>query len=231
MTIRIAKPNKEIIAFYLSIWNSKTPSLKQFIKDKINDLPKECQNILDNLLEDINLKKYNDQETSLNLLINNYNSNNKLENILLKSSVINDFYGTNIFSIYEVAKKIHSITNFDELLLKGDPKLVNKMKEVNNHSFYSFSTKYCSFHEPLKYPIYDSNVDNVLWYFKNNKYFNSSSFKNRKSLKDYETFKTILDDFLNEINTTNKTNYNYKEIDHYLWLLGKIYFPKPKEKE
>ncbi|UTW70364.1 hypothetical protein KHA80_07545 [Anaerobacillus sp. HL2] len=34
-------------------------------------------------------------------------------------------------------------------------------------NFYSFATKYCSHHNPLDYPIYDSYVDEVLRHFRN----------------------------------------------------------------
>ena len=35
--------------------------------------------------------------------------NNDISEILIKSSVLNDFYSTNIFTIYPVAKKIQSL--------------------------------------------------------------------------------------------------------------------------
>lgn len=48
--------------------------------------------------------------------------------------------------------------------------------------FYSFASKYCSHHNPLDYPIYDSYVDVVLRHFRDRDSF--SDFKNR-DLKDY----------------------------------------------
>ena len=87
-------------------------------------------------------------------------------------------------------------------------------------NFYSFATKYCSHHNPLDYPIYDSYVDVILRYFRNRDAF--SSFAD-SDLKDYVHFKGALIDFRMFYGLQE---YNLKLIDRYIWLLGKEYFPK-----
>lgn len=87
-------------------------------------------------------------------------------------------------------------------------------------NFYSFASKYCSHHNPLEYPIYDSYVDEVLRYFRNNDEF--SDFQDG-DLKDYAKFKSILNDFRTFYGLDQ---YNLKQIDQYVWQLGKDYFPK-----
>ena len=70
-----------------------------------------------------------------------------------------------------------------------------------------------------EYPIYDSYVEKVLKYFrKTDKFFN---FKNA-DLKDYQKFKNIIIAFREYYGLEE---FNLKEIDQYLWQLGKEYFP------
>ena len=108
----------------------------------------------------------------------------------------NDFYSTNIFAVHHIAKRILSIKDLDKRLKAGDIKLVCELGNIkigdNKRYFYSFSTKYCSHHNPNVFPIYDNYVERVLLYF--NKVDKFSSFK-RKDLKNYRKFKEILLDF------------------------------------
>lgn len=171
------------------------------------------------------LEKYTSQERALNkLFLELLPGNSEIADILLKASCLNDFYSTRIFAIYPVAKRILSIKDLDKRLKAGDIKLVCELGNVkigdDKRYFYSFATKYCSHHNPIAFPIYDSYVEKVLVYF--NKVDEFSSFK-IKDLKDYRTFKGILLDFQRYYKLER---FNLKEIDRYLWLLGKKFFPK-----
>ena len=173
----------------------------------------------------INLEGYTSQERALNkLFLELLPGNSEITDILLKASCLNDFYSTRIFAIYPLAKRILSIKDLDKRLKAGDIKLVRELGNVkigdNKRYFYSFATKYCSHHNPIAFPIYDSYVEKVLVYF--NKVDEFSSFK-IKDLKDYRTFKGILLDFQRYYKLER---FNLKEIDRYLWLLGKKFFPK-----
>lgn len=153
-------------------------------------------------------------------------NNNSISDILLKVATLNDFYSTNIFSVYPVAKHILEL-NIDERLQSGDVSLVDDIKKVvingKCQNFYSFATKFCSHHKPLDYPIYDSYVEKVLLYFRKQ----DSSKKFAKftpgDLKDYGKFKATLIEFSRSYDLDK---YNLKEIDKYIWQLGKEYFPK-----
>ncbi|MDE8719163.1 hypothetical protein PZH37_19535, partial [[Eubacterium] siraeum] len=87
----------------------------------------------------------------------------------MKVVALNDFYITNIFSVYPVAKHILSL-DIDTRLKAGDVSLVSDIQKVTingvEKNFYSLATKYCSHHRPLDYPIYDSYVEKVLCYFR-----------------------------------------------------------------
>lgn len=164
------------------------------------------------------------QESSLNkLILNDYKDNTDLNEILIKCCVINDFYSTNIFYIYPVAKKIFDL-KIDKRLKEGDPTLVNEIATIDvankTRYFYSFASKYCSHHNNMEYPIYDSFVEKMLWHFEKQDHF--YGFK-RDELKDYVIFKNVLIAFKKYYHIDG---YNLRDIDKYLWLAGKDYFPK-----
>ncbi len=164
------------------------------------------------------------QESSLYKLFHEvYKYNTDLNEILIKCSCLNDFYSTNIFSIYPVAKKIFEL-KIDKRLNEGDPTLVNDIAHITINDkdkfFYSFATKYCSHHNNIEFPIYDYFVDRMLMYFKTKDKF--ASFK-QADLKDYAKFKKILIDFKKYYNIDE---YNLRDIDKYLWIAGKEYFPR-----
>ncbi|HZK54148.1 MAG TPA: hypothetical protein VFC84_08155 [Desulfosporosinus sp.] len=170
------------------------------------------------------LENYHLQEDALNkLFFELCPKNTDVIDILLKASTLNDFYSTNIFSTYPVAKHICAL-NIDSRLKSGDVTLVRDIQYVTigniEKNFYSFASKYCNHHNPLDYPIYDSYVDVLLRYFRNRDGF--SDFQDG-DLKDYAKFKGVLIDFRAFYDLAK---YNLKQIDQYVWQLGKSYFPK-----
>ena len=195
--INIPNPSPEQVDYYLRLWNK--------------------------------LENYHLQEDALDkLFFTLCPKNAEMSDILLKVAALNDFYSTNIFSVYPVAKHILSL-NIDERLQSGDVTLVSDLQKVTingvEKNFYSFSTKYCSHHQPFYYPIYDSYVEKVLCYFRDKDDF--SLFKTRE-MKVYETFKRTLIDFRSFYGLDQ---YNLKEIDKYIWQLGKEFFPKNYRKK
>ena len=191
--IEIPKPNKKVIEEYLNKWDN---------------------------LED----HYIWQESSLDKLFHkDYKKNTDINEILIKCSCLNDFYSTNIFLIYPVAKNIYDL-KIDDRLKSGDPSLVNDIAHVTisgkEKTFYSFASKYCSHHNAVEFPIYDYFVDRMLMYFQRKDKF--SKFK-ANDLKDYVKFKQILIDFKRFYDIDE---YNLRDIDKYLWIAGKEYFPK-----
>lgn len=191
--INIPKPNKKIIEEYLIKWDN---------------------------LED----HYIWQESSLDKLFHkDYKYNTDLNEILIKCSCLNDFYSTNIFLIYPVAKNIYDL-KIDKRLKDGDPSLVNDIARVTisgkEKVFYSFASKYCSHHNNIEFPIYDYFVDRMLMYFKSKDKFAKFT---KDDLKDYVKFKDILIRFKKFYNIDE---YNLRDIDKYLWIAGKEYFHK-----
>ena len=113
---------------------------------------------------------------------------------------------------------------FSTSLKAGDTTLVGDIQHLTingvEKNFYSFATKYCSHHNPLEYPIYDSYVDRVLRHYRDQDGF--AEFKNEE-LKDYARFKELLIQFREFYGLQE---YDLKQIDKYIWQLGKDYFPK-----
>ena len=169
------------------------------------------------------LEDYESQERAINRVFSDYSSNDNLENILIKCSILNDFYSTNIFKIFPVAKHILSL-NIDERLKAFDPTLVDDIAKNDvggkSKNFYSFASKYCSHHNQFEFPIYDSYVDKVLRYFQ--KVDGFSNFE-ANDLKNYPKFKNILIEFRKFYGLEQ---FNLKELDKFLWQFGKRYFPK-----
>ena len=189
-----------------------------------NYIPTPCKEEVEKWLKHWNsLPDYTEQEKALDkLFFGEFKTNDNLQNILIKCSTLNDFYSTNIFKVYNVAIHILSL-NIDERLQNNDPTLVNDIARVTINGkekcFYSFASKYCSHHNPLNFPIYDSYVEKVLKYFRKENPL--LKFENN-DLKDYKKFKGILNKFQQLYNIEE---YSLKDLDRYLWQLGKKYFP------
>lgn len=161
-----------------------------------------------------------------NLCQNTYPQNNNQEEVLLKCAAINAFSSTNVYDLYSMAKHIVN-KRIDEKLKSGDLSLVDTIAKIEiggkKHNFYSFATKYCHYHNPEKYPIYDNYVAKVLCSF-------PEDFRvvKEKELREYEKFVEVLKDF--------KLHYgldlSFDDLDKYLWRLGRWYFnpyePTPK---
>ena len=173
------------------------------------------------------LKKWDEDETislhsnTLKLLFEDLlPQNKKKEHIIIKINTLNDFYSAGVLykEIIPLTEHIWEL-DIDEKLKDGDPTLVDKIMNVKDvRKVYSFATKYCSHHNPEKYPIIDSYVKKVLKHFRDeNPSFN---FKNNE-LDNYQDFIEILEKFKNEYDLNE---YGFKELDIYLWQLGKDYF-------
>lgn len=174
------------------------------------------------------LADYVAQERALDwLFIGNTETaaNTDLRIVMVKCSTLNDFYSTNIYKVYSVAENIVSIPDFDARLRQGDTSLVKAVAEVGGRSNYSFATKYCSHHQPALFPIYDSYVADVLDALRKQNP-GKLPFSGKGDLLDFATFRNVVD----AIRTVfGMEGYSYKDIDRYLWLLGKEHFKKFKK--
>ncbi len=160
------------------------------------------------------------EEDAIRELLKIFPDNRDYTGVLIKSTIINTLYSTQIRAIVIVAKHIFGL-NIDIGLKQGDPQIVEQIARVTikgkERRNYAFATKYCSFHNPDHYPIYDSYVDKLLRAYQKEDRFSSETF----DLKEYRRFKEVLKDFQNFYGLGDL---NAKELDKFLWSYGKEVF-------
>ncbi len=144
--------------------------------------------------------------------------NTVLEEVLAKVVLLNGLYSTSIYGTYVVAKHIVSL-RIDSRLRLGDLRLVDDIAKItfgDKQRFnLSFASKYCSWHAPDRYQMYDSYVDCLLWAYRKRDSF--ARFQ-RQELRSYTRYMQIIDEFrmfygLAEISR--------KELDQFLWIAGR----------
>jgi hypothetical protein len=162
---------------------------------------------------------------SLENLFKKFPKNKNIEEIIVKVCTLDVIFSVNVGRWFLQVSKHISEYNFDTKFEKDSFNLnefalvdIGKSKK---RDFYSFTTKYCSHYKPSDYPIYDSYIEKILWYFKTTEEYSSFSQFSRKELKDYATFKRVLEDFRKFFGLEK---FNPREIDKYLWQLGKEVF-------
>ena len=177
------------------------------------------------------------------LFTDRFPKNVRFTTVLFKAKELNELYKTRISDshIELMAKHIVEL-DIDQRLANQDLTLVNDIADnEKTKRNYSFAAKYCSFHFPDDYPIYDSLVAEVLCHFYQEDRYSSylandkrmhriakachfyqedrySSYFSKDDLKDYPTFHAVLMDFMKFYGLEECS---LKEIDHYLWQVGK----------
>ena len=192
----------------------------------IMNIPTPSQEIVNGFVQKFNQhENYADGDKALSCLLKQYPMNTTLDHVLLKVAVINQFYSTHVLDPYSVARHIISL-DIDQRLAAGDHTLITALtptdlgeKKPKKRRMYSFATKYCHNHAPERFPICDSYVEKMLLHFRGTNGFDD--FK-AAELKNYPRFVELLDRF--------KTCFNLewftpKQLDIYLWMGGKEYFP------
>jgi hypothetical protein len=155
-------------------------------------------------------------EPALSKLVAQFPTNADASEILLKVVAINQLYHTQIFAVHEVARVI-SQADIDPRLAVGDPNIIEAIGKVEisgkTRYNYSFASKYCSWHRPEFYPIYDSFVEEALCCYQ--RQF-GLSYK-RTDLWVYESFRNAVIEFRDRFGLQSL---GFKEIDKFLWLCG-----------
>ena len=192
-------------------------------------VPNPCVATVDQWLNTWNTQSgYVEQESALRVLFTQLcPKNDNLDHVLIKVCTLNDFYSTNIYKVFDVAQVIQSMAkDLDNAFASNQRKacladtLDDKVKNKTDRAIYSFASKYFSHHNPDIYPIYDSYVDKLLRFYRDTDKL--LDFKDN-DLKKYSSFCDVIDDFKKAYGLEK---YTAKEIDKFLWQVGKKTFPK-----
>jgi hypothetical protein len=163
------------------------------------------------------------EEEAIKELCKIFPNNKDYKGVLLKSIVINQLYSTQIRAIKNVAQHILEL-DIDARLKDGDPRVVDQIARLTingrERRNYSFATKYCSFHYPSLYPIYDSFVVKVLKAYQTQDRFLSRPLGD---LKEYRRFKEVLQEFVNFYDLGKPSA---RELDYFLYNFGKEKFAR-----
>lgn len=174
----------------------------------------------------------NIKENTIVKLFRDVPENNDINIILVKCATLNSLASTNIIDVFYIAKHIQKL-KIDDRLIQGDLKLVDEIgKKINvgksKRAHYSFASKYCSYHQPQKYSIYDRYVALILTELQDRHPF--SDFKRAEDLKNYECYMKALEDFRKRYGFPEE-EFSKKDLDKYLWLLGKEWVSKFDKKK
>jgi len=163
-------------------------------------------------------------EWVLTQLFQEFPKNTDFDEVVVKTKVLNTLYNTRILAVDKVARHIWSLA-IDADLKAGEAEIVDRIAKVQLsdkiHNFFVFASKYCSWHYPTKYPIYDSNVEACLWCYRKQDSFD----KFTRWGFDYPEFKRRVNAFRDFYGLTSFT---YKQLDKLLCSLGETLLSRGK---
>ena len=156
-------------------------------------------------------------DEAIALLIDKYPQNQEVKEVLLKVAAINQLYNAGVYTraIYSVAELICDI-EIDSELNEGSLDVVGELahREITgeNHR-YVFATKYCHWHRPTLYPIYDDVVADLLWKYQ--KAYRFAEFRKGDLVSEnYPLYKGIIEKFKSEYDLGGVS---FRELDKFLW--------------
>jgi hypothetical protein len=174
------------------------------------------------LVEEYVTKFKNDPERvasdeALTLIFKTCSLNCKIEDVLLKASAVNQLYSTRVYAtaIYALAKLICGL-DVDLKLNQASLDVVDEIayKPIGKNNRYVFATKYCHWHRPDVYPIYDTNAKELILKYQEVHGFARVNFS-ENDLQHYPKYKEIIEEFRCYYKLGGVT---FRELDKFLWL-------------
>ena len=163
-------------------------------------------------------RRYGPADRALERLFRQWPLNAELEAVLTKVTVLNSLYSTNVFATVDMAEHIRGLSIDDELR-KGSYSVVDKVARLTAggkaRRHYSFAAKYCGWHSPEQFPLYDNLVERLIWQYQ--KEFTFAAFK-RDDLQDYERFAEVIPAFRRFFKVEQAS---LRSVDKFLWLSAK----------
>lgn len=170
-------------------------------------------------------------EKALAELFAAYPANDNPSRVLLKVVALNSLYTTRILAVLKLASHISGQGSaLDAALATGSPEAVDLVARASprdvDFTFYSFASKYCNWHQPNLYPIYDSRVDKYLWALKKHGLFQCAAFSQHEDLYKYPQFCLVMTAFREQFGLGSFT---FKQIDNFLWSQGQAIWTVAEE--
>jgi hypothetical protein len=143
-----------------------------------------------------------------------------IRHVLLKVLVLNKLYGTMIrdIDVETVAKHIVGLASdhsLDQLLDQGSLDAVLLITDCPNLKQYlSFASKFCSWHNPTAYPIYDGNVRECLWSYGKQDRF--AKFRN----EDLWYYRKLVETIVAFRNYYELNSLTFKQLDKFMYRSG-----------
>ena len=156
-------------------------------------------------------------EEALGQLRAQFPLNTDIRHALLKVLVLNKLYGTMIrdIEVETVAKHIVGL-GIDPLLAQGSLQAVTLITDCPNvRQYLSFASKFCSWHNPIAYPIYDGNVRECLSSYQKQDPF--AQFRNKEDLYYYQKLFDAVLAFSSHYGLNSLT---FKQLDKFMYRVG-----------
>ena len=169
------------------------------------------------------LKDYPKYEYFLKQLFTEiYPKNVDTGEVLIKVKVLDSLYNTRIRESVNAITLAEHIADLeiDQRIKKSDFTLVSEIASIRGKNLFSFATKYCSLHFQDDYPIYDSNVSDMLEYFnKRDEFANFTTYgRGANRLNQHPKFYEVMKKFQKHYGLDAFT---LREIEKYLWYAAK----------
>lgn len=160
-------------------------------------------------------------EEALAMLIDAFPNNTDLRHVLLKVTAINALYNTQIHGLYRVAEHVFE-RSIDNRLAAADLGVIDAIAIVDfrgkTRNNYSFATKFCSWHRPDLFPIWDSRVERCLRGYQRQDRFDVFT---ESDLWQYARFRTVIESFRRHYQLGA---FSLKDIDKFLYQQGQAHF-------
>ena len=157
-------------------------------------------------------------EWLLSLLFAEFPKNTDSSQVWLKVKILNLLYSTRIQGVDKICDHIISLIDIDSQIGGGSPNAVESIARINFNEKQryniSFASKYCSWHNPEAYPIYDSRADACLWHYEKLDQF---AHYHRNANYDYAEYVRIVTAFRDRYGLEEFT---FKNLDKFLFLTG-----------
>ncbi len=187
---------------------------------------------LSDLFFNTDQNKYDEVDTALFSVFHEYPGNTDFGDVLIKATLLNSLYGTNIYKIVSMVEHICRLS-IDDKIQRNDLSVVDDLRighgignGQNERNFYSFATKYIHFHNPSNFPLFDQLVKRFVTNINKEILFHSR-FK-QTDLHDYAYFKEVIDSLITKLNIPN---FGYNKIDKGLWVYSKYLYKREELSE